>query len=194
MGVACAPDIFQGRMSQLMQELEYVRAYIDDLLILSNSTFEDHLEKLRKVLERLRNAGLRVNATKSTFLASEIEYLGYLLTRDGIKPQPEKVKAILAINPPTNVKSLRTFIGMVQYYRDMTEKRSHLIAPLTDLVAECGVTKTTRKKGTKRTPWHWDEIHQQSFDAIKRAMARETLLAYPDYSNPFEIFTDASSR
>ena len=73
MGVACAPDIFQGRMSQLMQELEYVRAYIDDLLLLSNSTFEDHLEKLRKVLEKLRNAGLKVNAAKSHFLASEIE-------------------------------------------------------------------------------------------------------------------------
>ncbi len=68
---------------------------------------------------RLCNAGLKVNAEKSTFYAIEIEYLGYILTRDGIKPQSNKLQAILAIQPPTNVKQLRHFLGMVQYYPDL---------------------------------------------------------------------------
>jgi hypothetical protein len=73
-----------------------------------------------------------------------------LITRDGIKPQDNKVQAILAINPPKNVKELRRFLGMIQYYRDIWAKRSELLAPLTDLVGECGQTKATKAKGTKK--------------------------------------------
>ena len=96
------------------------------------------------------DAGLHVNATKSTFATDKIEYLRYILTYEEIKPQPGKVSAILAIQPPTNVKGLRKFLGMVQYYRDLWEKRSDMLAPLTDLVGECGHTKTTKQKGTKK--------------------------------------------
>jgi hypothetical protein len=71
------------------------------------------------------------------------EYIGYILTRGGIKPQPKKVQAILALNPPKSVKELRRFLGMVQYYRDMWAKHSEMLAPLTDLVGECGETKAT---------------------------------------------------
>ena len=116
MGIAGSPDIFQEKMSELMETLEYVRAYLDDLLCISKLSLEDHLEKLEVVLWRLCEAGLKVNAAKSTFCALEIEYLGYVLTRDGIKPQSNKVQAILAIKPPTGVKQLRHFLGMVQYY------------------------------------------------------------------------------
>jgi hypothetical protein len=91
-------------MSELIEDLEYVQAYLDDLLCISRSSFEDHFKKLDEVLRRLRNAGLKVNAEKVTFFALEIEYLGYILTRDGIKPQSNEVQAILAIQPPTNVK------------------------------------------------------------------------------------------
>ena len=90
MGIAGSPDIFQARMMDLMQSLEYVRAYIDDLLSITRGSFVDHLDKLRTVLTRLRDAGLKVNAPKCTFCAKEIEYLGYILTSDGIKPQPKK--------------------------------------------------------------------------------------------------------
>ena len=129
--------------------LHYVRTYLDDLLIISNGTFEDHLSKLDKVLTRLKEAKLRCKATKCSFAMPEIEYLGYILSREGIKPQPEKVSAILALKPPKNVKELRRFLGMVQFYRDLWEKRSHLIAPLTDLLGEVGQTKVTKKKGTE---------------------------------------------
>jgi hypothetical protein len=114
-----------------METLDYVRTYLDDLLIISKSSFDNHLTQIETVLCQLRDAGLRVNAKEA-----EIEYLGYVLTREGIKPQPEKVSAILAINPPSTVKELHKFLGMVQYYRDLWDKRSHLLAPLTDLVRE----------------------------------------------------------
>jgi hypothetical protein len=90
MGIAGSPDIFQAKMMDLMQSLEYVRAYIDDLFSIPRGSFVDHLNKLKTMLTRLRDAGLKVNAPKCTFCAKEIEYLGYILTSDGIKPQPKK--------------------------------------------------------------------------------------------------------
>ena len=96
-----------------MTGLEFVCTYLDDVLTITNSTFLDHLIQLEKVLQRLSDAGLRVNVTKSHFCATEFEYLGYVLTRDGIKPQHNRVNAILALSPPTNVKTLRHFLGLV---------------------------------------------------------------------------------
>ena len=194
MGYAGSADIFQAEMMDLMESLEYVRAYIDDLLVITRGTLEDHLEKLEKVLRRLRDAGLKVNAAKSFFCTHEIEYLGYILTRGGIKPQQKKVQAIIALNPPNNVKELRHFLGMVQYYRDMWAKRSEMLAPLSDLVGECGETKTTRKNKVKKKPWHWDSIHQIAFDNVKTTIAKEVVLAYPDFTKPFDIYTDASTK
>ena len=107
-----------------MASLEYVKAYIDDLLSITKGSFDDHLDKLDAVLYCLDKAGLRINIAKSSFAQTEIEYLGYVLTREGIKPQPEKIRAILALLPPKNVKQVRSFLGMVQFYRDMWEKRS----------------------------------------------------------------------
>ncbi len=101
MGIAGSPDIFQGKMLELMESLEFVRAYLENLLCISKLSQEDHLEKLEEVLRQLCDAGLKVNATKLTLCALKIEYLGYVLTRDGIKPQSNKVQAILAIKPPT---------------------------------------------------------------------------------------------
>jgi hypothetical protein len=103
MGFDGSADIFQAEMMDLMEALEYVRAYIDDLLVIIRGTLEDHLDKPREVLRRLCKAGLKVNAAKSFFCTHEIEYLGYILTRGGIKPQPKKVQALLTLNPPNNV-------------------------------------------------------------------------------------------
>ena len=84
MGIAGSPDIFQEKMSDLMATLEFVRTYLDDLLIITKGSLEDHLEKLSVVLTRLQEAGLRINADKSNSCTLETEYLGYILTRDGI--------------------------------------------------------------------------------------------------------------
>jgi hypothetical protein len=194
MGIAGYPDIFQSKMSELMETLDYVQAYLDDLLCISWSSLKDHLEKLEEVLRRLCNAGLKVNAEKLTFCALEIEYLGYILTRDGIKPQSNKVQETLMIQLPTNVKQLRHFLGMVQYYCDLWEILSKILTPLTSLVGECGQTKVTRAKGTKRVPWHWNEVNQRAFNHVKATIAREVALAYPDFSKVFEICTNASSK
>ena len=90
-----------------MATLEFVRTYLDDLLIITKGSLEDHLEKLSMVLNRLQDAGLKINADKSNFCTLETEYLGYILTRESIKPQSNKVQAILALAPPRNVKELR---------------------------------------------------------------------------------------
>jgi hypothetical protein len=89
---------------------------------------------------------------KLTFCALEIEHLGYILTRDGIKPQSNKVQAILVIQPPKGIKQLRHFLGMLHYYGDFWARRSKMLAPLTSSVGECGQTKLTKTEGTKKVP------------------------------------------
>jgi hypothetical protein len=83
---------------------------------------------------------------------------------------------------------------MVQYYCDLWARRSKMLAPLTSLVGECGQTKVTTAKGTKKLPWHLDEAHQKAFNHNKATIAREVVLAYPDYSKVFKIYTNASSK
>jgi hypothetical protein len=100
MGIAGSPNIFQSGMLELMETLEYVQAYLYDLLCIFRSSLEDYLDKLEEVLRRLCDAGLKVNAKKLTFCALEIEYLGYILTRDGRKPQSKRCRQYLRFNRP----------------------------------------------------------------------------------------------
>ena len=123
-------------MNSLMDGLEFARAYLDDLLIISKNTFEEHLEHLEKVLTRLVEAGLKINTSKSKFCQTELDYLGYTINRQGIKPILKKVEAILQIAPPKTRKQLRRFIGMVNYYRDVWPQRAHLLVPLTSLTSD----------------------------------------------------------
>jgi len=106
-------------MPTLFHDLENVRAYIDDLLVLGTGTWEEHHVQLEEVLTRLQKAGLKVNAKKSFFGRHELEYLGYWITREGVMPIPKKAQAIEDIATPTTKRQLRRFIGMVNYYRDM---------------------------------------------------------------------------
>jgi len=123
MGLCNSPDIFQEKMSELMHDLEFARAYLDDILVISKGTFMEHLEHIEQVLTRLSEAGLKVNISKSTFCKHELEYLGYYITRKGVQPITRKVEAILKIAPPTKRKEVRSFLGMVNFYRDMWPKR-----------------------------------------------------------------------
>jgi cleavage and polyadenylation specificity factor subunit 1 len=164
-----------------MADLEYVRAYIDDFLIITNLSFEDHMEKLDEVLTRVQQAGLKINARKSFFAKSELEYLGYWITREGIQPLPKKIQAIANLTTPTTTKQVRHIVGMVNYYRDMWPKRSEILAPLTELCS-------------KTTKFNWSDRQQKAFEEIKRTVTKETLLAYPDFNQPFVIHTDASDK
>jgi hypothetical protein len=179
MGLCNSPDIFQEKMSELFEGFDFVRAYIDDLLAITNGSFDDHLDKLEAIFKQLRHAGLKVNATKSYFAKHELEYLGYWITRDGIQPVSKKVEAIQRIAPPKNRRELRKFIGIINYYRDMWIRRSHVMAPLAALTS-------------KTTKWKWGPKEQESFMKMKKIISRETLLAYPDFNKPFIIHTDAS--
>ena len=166
-------------MSDLMAGLEYVRACIDDILVTTKGDWNDHLEKLDKVLQRLGEAGLQVNAEKSFFGKTETEYLGFWITRDGVRPVAKKVEALKNLVPPTNVKQLRRFMGLVNYYRDMWVRRSHVLALLSRLLS-------------KNVKWTWTQVEQQAFEDIKKIMSQEVFLAYPNFNKPFDIYTDAS--
>lgn len=179
MGLASAPDIFQEKMSELMSGLDFARVYIDDLLIISKLTYEDHLEKVEQVLTRLLEAGLKVNATKSYFCRDSLEYLGYWITRQGVRPMSKKVKAIQNLQLPTTRKQLRRFIGMVNYYRDVWPKRAETLAVLSALTSSS-------------VKYNWEPQHTKAFEDMKKLISRETLLTFPDFSEPFDIHTDAS--
>ena len=179
MGICNAPDIFQSIMMRLLGDLDYVQVYMDDILITSSKSFSDHISKLSEVLRRLEKAGFRANVRKCTFASDRVEYLGYDISRKGIHPQPKKVEAILKMQPPKTKRQLRRFLGMVNYYRDMWRRRSHILAPLTSLSA-------------KTAKWKWTEECNESFETIKRSIARETLLNFPDFTKEFHIYTDAS--
>jgi hypothetical protein len=103
-------------MSEPMSGLEFAWAYLDDILILSTEKgSEKHLDKLKLVLTRLQEAGLKINAVKSVFAQTNLEYLGYNISREGLPPSQKKVEALLQIKAPTTRKQLRRFIGMVNY-------------------------------------------------------------------------------
>ena len=179
MGLCNSPDIFQEKMGDLVAGLEFARAYIDDLLVISNGSLMDHLDKLEQVLSRLQEAGLKVNSSKSFFAREELEYLGYWITQEGIKPLSKKVEAINNLAAPKTRKQVRSFVGMINYYRDMWIRRSEVLAPLTAL------TSVNAK-------WQWTDLEQNAFDTMKRILAREVLLSFPDFNKPFHIHTDAS--
>ena len=179
MGLCNSPDIFQERMSELMDGLNFARAYIDDLLIITQGDFKEHLNHLDSALTRLKDAGLKICAAKSKLGRHELEYLGYFITRDGIKPLNKKVEAINNLATPKNRRELRKFIGLVNYYRDMWPKRSEILGPLT------GLTSTS-------VPWKWTPECQHAFEAMKSLVARDVILSYPQFDKPFHIHTDAS--
>ena len=179
MGLCNSPDIFQERMSELFMGFEYVRTYLDDLLIITKGTLDDHLSKVTTVIKKLQEKGLKINAEKSKFCAKELEYLGYMVTRDGINPTHDKVQALLNIKAPTTRRQLRGFIGMVNFYRDLWIRRSDVSAPLTALCSE-------------KVPFKWLPIHDQAFKTLKRIIAHHTTLTYPDFTKSFDIHTDSS--
>ena len=100
MGISIAPDIFQDRICQLFDDIECVRKFIDDLLVVTKGSYEEHLSQLDAVFVRLSSVGLKCKIDKSFFCQPEIEYLGYTITKEGVKPQPKKVQAILDMQRP----------------------------------------------------------------------------------------------
>ena len=128
---------------------------------------------------RLQKAGLNVNASKSCFGTHKFDYLGYHVTSDGVMPKPKKVEAIEPLIVPKTRKQLFQFINMINFYCDIWQKRFEILAPFSALTF-------------KNVKYDWKDEHQKIFDAIKREIWCEVLLAYPDFNDLFEIHTDAS--
>ena len=140
----------------------------------------NHLEKLEKVSQKLQQAGLKVNAKRSFFGQAELKYLRYWVTCTGIQPVPKKVAAIHNIAEPKTKKQLHRFVCVVNYFCDMSIQRSEVLAPLK--------TKPT----SKTAKFEWTTVKSKGFKDMKKALSRNTLLAYPDFSKEFKIHTDAS--
>ena len=183
MGLAQSPDWAQAALEEtLRDELhDFVECYIDDVAIFS-STWEEHIEHVSIVLNKLEANGYTVNPAKCHWGVAEVEWMGHLITRDGLKPWPKKVEGIVNIAQPQSLKQLRAFIGMVNFYRDFWKKRADIMAPLTALM------KVPRKEFLK----HWTDEHTKAFKATKAMIAEDVLLAYPDPNKLFVIETDAS--
>jgi hypothetical protein len=109
--------------------------------------------------------------------------LGYIISREGIKPDPKKIQGIMDMQKPRTTTEARALVGMVQYYRDMWRRRSHIISPLTEV-----------SSGPENKKLTWTDDLKKAFHELNQMVARETLLNYPDWSKPFEIHTDASDR
>ena len=179
-GIASAHSIFQRMISRVLHGIEghHAMAYLGDILIFSK-TFEEHLKHLEDVFTRLKTANLSLNQKKCHFMKSEIEYLGHIVSPDGIRPNPEKVRSIQTLDPPTTVKGVRSFLGLAGYYRNFIPQFSAIARPL---------TKLTRKNER----FIWDDDTQQAFEYLKKKLTEAPILGYPDVNRPYSLYTDAS--
>ena len=131
-GLAQAPTYFQELMTGVLKDLPFAMAYLDNIIIYS-STPEEHLEHIRTVFEKLCNAQLSMKLSMCHFFTKEIQYLGHILGKEGIKPVPAKTEAIKIIHPPVNPKQVRAFLGLVGYYRKFIRNFAKIAKPLTML-------------------------------------------------------------
>ena len=179
-GLSSAPPIFQELMDKVLGPIknQFAIAYLDDILIYSK-TEEEHVQHIQQIFQRLEDAGLKLKPSKCDFFKKEVRYLGHVLSADGIKPDPDKVSVIKQLRVPNTVREIRSVVGMASYYRKFIPNFSDVVKPLTELT----------KKNAK---FMWNEKRQTAFDRIKQALASAPVLAHPDFSRPFRLYTDAS--
>ena len=165
-------------MENLLQGIEGVAVYIDDILV-TGSTVDEHICTLDKVQERIESAGLTLDKSKCYFLRSRIEYLGYITDEEGLRPTAEKVKAISEAPEPKNVAELHSFLGMINYYGRFLPNMSTQLAPLYRLLR-------------KDVQWSWTNKQNKAIEAAKKALQTDSLLVHYDSSKPLLLACDAS--
>ncbi|BHF65921.1 hypothetical protein SprV_0200893500 [Sparganum proliferum] len=175
-----ATQTFQRFIDQVLRGLDFVYAYIDDLLVASSDAAEHEIH-IRQLFERLDSFGVVINAAKCEFGVPSLIFLGYEVNSDGIKPVPEKVSAISKFPVPTTINQLRRFLGMVNYYHRFLPHGATILRPLNSLL-------THSKKTLLMT-----EEAVRSFNDVKVALAKATLLAHPRSDAQITLMTDASS-
>lgn len=180
-GLKSAPLTFQRMINSIFTGLlgKTVFAYLDDIIIASKDQ-ESHLESLQSVLQKLGEAGLKAKLSKCEFLKAKMKFLGHVVDGEGIHTVDEKVMAVRNFPQPKSVENVRSFIGLAGYYRPFIKNFAAIASPLTKLLK-------------KDVSFHWNDVHEHSFNELKSVLTNAPVLAFPEHSEPFIICTDASS-
>uniref|UniRef100_A0AC35GTQ6 Uncharacterized protein n=1 Tax=Panagrolaimus sp. PS1159 TaxID=55785 RepID=A0AC35GTQ6_9BILA len=179
-GIKNAVSDFQETMDSMLDDIPSAASYLDDVLVFSTSVAE-HKKALRRVLARITEWGFKLNPKKCKFFRSSIKFLGKLIDASGIRPDPEKVAAIQRMSEPVDVKSLRSFLGLVNYYQTFVSGFRQLREPLDDLLKNDAT-------------WSWTSKEQSAFDGIIKKLSEECLLTHYDPRLPITVAADASQN
>ena len=178
-GLAQALAYFQRLINEVLAPFDFTFGYLDDILIYSPDV-ATHLQHLEQIFERLREVDLKLKMEKCSFLKKHIQYLGHIVSGDGIRPVPEKLNNSIQNMPrPYTSTEVKQFLGLVGYYQKFIPRYADIARPLNAL---------TRKDAD----FILDDIGQRSFDLLKAKVSEEPVLVYPDPSKPYVLFTDAS--
>ncbi|CEF61625.1 Reverse transcriptase domain and Integrase, catalytic core domain and Zinc finger, CCHC-type domain and Peptidase A2A, retrovirus, catalytic domain and Ribonuclease H-like domain and Peptidase A2A, retrovirus RVP subgroup domain and Aspartic peptidase domain-containing protein [Strongyloides ratti] len=177
-GLSSSPMIFQRIMSNLLSEIDGTAVYFDDVLIGGKDEIQ-HDERVHKVLEKLEKSGMKLNMEKSVIRKDQIKYLGNIVNGEGIRPDPEKTKAISLMRKPENASELKSFLGMVIHYGKFIPKLSIIAKPLNNL---------TRKNAK----YEFDKECERSFSILKEILSSNKILVPYSISRPVVFASDAS--
>ena len=181
-GLCNAPATFQRLMNTVLSPYlnRCAKAYLDDVVIHSRNA-EEHVEDLRRILQLLRENQLFCQLKKCEFDKPEIEFCGFRISKEGIRPQTEKVKLIKAWPTPKNQTDIRAFLGFCGFYRRFIKNFAKIASPITELLQ-------------KEKTWEWGDEEQHSFEQLRKALSENALLTLPDVRKPYYLYTDASDQ
>ena len=180
-GLKNAPSTFQRVMDSILLGINNERClvYMDDIIIYS-ATLHQHIARLKEVFSRLRKANLKIQPDKCEFLRKEVAYLGHIITKDGVKPNPSKVDVIINYPIPKNPKDIKSFLGIVGFYRRFIPNFAKVSKPLTRLLQ-------------KDVPFDFGTDCKNAFEELKKALVENPILIYPNFNEQFLLTTDASA-
>ena len=201
-GLVNAPMTFQRLMEQCLSDMNLAELiiFLDDILV--HAPTLDLLEQRTvSVLQRMRRYGLKLDPDKCVFCVKEVRHLGFLISADGIRPDPTKTEALTQWPLPRTVKDVKSFIGFAGYYRRWVPHFSQIVKPLNDLTAGYIPRKTQQKGGKKGTlnlssdiSHLWEEKHQQAFGKVIHLLTSEPIIGIADRNKPFTLHCDASGQ